>query len=163
VFHEASINVHHNCQGNCSFSSPAACETCSDPVFTWYVRSMYWYVLIMGQYVPQLANLKWHSSICLTAKHPLAKLVKVHFEMEVLIAFEDNIFHNLPTNIFHLTNPEVQILISDVSNMPWVCLQFCEAAVSQKLLPYNIIEFKNILKLKLYNIIKYFKIFYNIK
>ncbi len=27
---------------------------------------------------------------------------------------------------------------SDVSDMPWVCSQFCVAAVSQKLLPYNI-------------------------
>ncbi len=30
---------------------------------------------------------------------------------------------------------------SDVSNMPWGCLQFCVAAVSQKLLPYHIIAF----------------------
>ena len=30
--------------------------------------------------------------------------------MEVLIAFEERIFHNLLTNIFHLMNPEVQIL-----------------------------------------------------
>ncbi len=30
---------------------------------------------------------------------------------------------------------------SDVSNMPWGCLQFCVAAVSQKLLPYDIIVF----------------------
>ncbi len=30
---------------------------------------------------------------------------------------------------------------SDVSDMPWGCLQFCLAAVSQKLLPYNIIAF----------------------
>ncbi len=31
---------------------------------------------------------------------------------------------------------------SDVSDMPWVCPQFSVAAVSQKLLPYNIIAFK---------------------
>ncbi len=30
---------------------------------------------------------------------------------------------------------------SDVSDMPWVCLQFFVAAVSQKLLPYNILAF----------------------
>jgi hypothetical protein len=38
---------------------------------------------------------------------------------------------------------------SDVSDMPWGCPQFCVAAVSQKLLPYNIIAFYNMLKLKL--------------
>ncbi len=58
---------------------------------------------------------------------------------------------------------------SDVSDMPWGCFNFAwqqfpsVAAVSQKLLPYNIIAFQNILKLKLYNIIKYFTMFYNIK
>jgi hypothetical protein len=30
---------------------------------------------------------------------------------------------------------------SDVSYMPWGCPQFCVAAVSQKLLPHNIIAF----------------------
>ena len=40
--------------------------------------------------------------------------------MEVLIAFEERIFHNLPTNIFHLTNPEVQILISICSTLQQV-------------------------------------------
>ncbi len=30
---------------------------------------------------------------------------------------------------------------SDVSDMPWGCPHFCVAAVSQKLLPYNIIAF----------------------
>jgi hypothetical protein len=42
-------------------------------------------------------------------------------------------------------------VISDVSDMPWGCPQFCVAAVSQKLLQYNIIAFSNNLKLKLYN------------
>jgi hypothetical protein len=37
--------------------------------------------------------------------------------MEVLIAFEERIFHDLLTNIFHLTNPEVQILISICSTL----------------------------------------------
>jgi hypothetical protein len=37
----------------------------------------------------------------------------------------------------------------DVSDMPWGRPQICVAAVSQKPLPYNIIAFKNILKLKL--------------
>jgi hypothetical protein len=32
----------------------------------------------------------------------------------------------------------------DVSNIPWGCPQFCVAAVSQKLLPYNIIAILNI-------------------
>jgi hypothetical protein len=36
-----------------------------------------------------------------------------------------------------------QALSSDVSDMPWVCPQFCVAAVSQKLLPYNIIALKH--------------------
>ncbi len=30
---------------------------------------------------------------------------------------------------------------NDVSDMPWGCPQFCVAAVSGKLLPYNIIAF----------------------
>ncbi len=40
--------------------------------------------------------------------------------MEVLIAFEERIFHYLPTNIFHLTNPEVKILISICCTLPQV-------------------------------------------
>jgi len=40
--------------------------------------------------------------------------------MEVLIAFEDRIFHNLPYKIFHLTNPEVEILISISRTLPQV-------------------------------------------
>ncbi len=41
----------------------------------------------------------------------------------------------------------------EVSDMSWGRLQICEAAVSQKLLPYNIIAILNNLKLKLYNIL----------
>ncbi len=63
--------------------------------------------------------------------------------------------NSIPNNHPHF--PELR---SDVSDMPWGCPQFCVAAVSQKLLPYNIIAFKYILKLKLYNIIKYFIMFY---
>jgi hypothetical protein len=37
--------------------------------------------------------------------------------------------------------------------MPWGRLQICVAAVSQKLLPHNIIAILNILKLKVYNIL----------
>jgi hypothetical protein len=48
--------------------------------------------------------------------------------------------------------------VRDVSNMPWGCPQFCVAADSQKLLPYNIIALKHF-KMKA---IKYFIIFYNI-
>ena len=40
--------------------------------------------------------------------------------MEVLIALEERIFHNLPTNIFHLTNSEVQILVSICRTLPQV-------------------------------------------
>ncbi len=40
--------------------------------------------------------------------------------MEVLIAFEDGIFHNLPHNIFQLTNSEVEILISISRTLPQV-------------------------------------------
>jgi hypothetical protein len=48
---------------------------------------------------------------------------------------------------------------SDVSDMPWGCLQFCVAAVSQKLLPNNIIAFETF-KIKPYIIINYFIILY---
>jgi hypothetical protein len=40
--------------------------------------------------------------------------------MEILIAFEERIFHKLQTNIFHLTNQEVQILISICSTLKQV-------------------------------------------
>jgi hypothetical protein len=35
----------------------------------------------------------------------------------------------------------VVVVVSGVSDMPWGCPQFCVAAVSQKLLPYNILVF----------------------
>jgi hypothetical protein len=83
------------------------------PVSSWR------YVLIMKQYLPigQSEMTLQH----LPHRQTSSRLTrKIHFKMEVLIAFEERIFHNLPTDIFHLTNPEVQILISICCTLPQV-------------------------------------------
>ncbi len=38
-----------------------------------------------------------------------------------------------------VTKEKNAVTVSDASYMPWGCKPFCVAAVSQKLLPYNII------------------------
>ena len=58
-----------------------------------------------------MSNLECNSSVGLAAKQPIACLVKVHFKLVILIAFEYRIFHYLPYNVLYLTNPEIQILI----------------------------------------------------
>ena len=72
------------------------------------------------QNTPQLANLESHSSIRLTPKQPLTGFVQIHFKFKVLVALEHWIFHDFPNNIFQLTSPQVEILVSISLTLPHV-------------------------------------------
>ncbi len=49
---------------------------------------------------------------------------------------------NLPSTLLCVMDAVCRVIGSrDVSDMPWGCQQFCVAAVSQKLLPYNSLAF----------------------
>ena len=66
----------------------------------------------MPRPAPQLPNLEYHSCICFAAEQPPTKLVHIHFELEVLVAFEDGVFHH-----DDLMQPEVEILVPGPSLM----------------------------------------------
>ena len=44
----------------------------------------------------------------------------IHFELEVLVAFEDGVFHDLTHHVLQFTQPEVEILVPISRAFPFV-------------------------------------------
>ena len=74
----------------------------------------------MPRPAPQLPNLECQSCICFAAEQPPTKLVHIHFELEVLVAFEDGVFHDLTHYVLQFTQPEVKILVPISRALPHV-------------------------------------------